>query len=270
MANVLLEEMYRINYVATAEAIISFIRETVNSSNASGVVLGLSGGVDSSAVAVLSVKALGPDRVLGIIMPTDFTPRQDLEHAEMLARNLGIETRYIPITSIVEEYARQLNVPLSHVDAKIPYANLRARVRMSILYFHANLLNRLVAGTGDRSEILLGYYTKYGDAGVDFLPIGNIYKTQLRHLCKHLGLPDEIAFKPSSPQLYPGHRAVDELPADYTILDPILHALFDQNLSIDQVVAQNFERKIVEEVWRRYVASMHKRAMPPIGPKPIR
>lgn len=269
VANVLLDDLCRLNYAATAEAVISFIRETIRSSSASGVVLGLSGGVDSSAVAVLSVKALGPDKVLGVIMPTDFTPRQDIEHAEWLAEKLGIKAFTVPITPIVEQYAKQVGVAVDSPDAKIAYANLRARVRMSILYFHANLRNLLVAGTGDRSEILLGYYTKYGDGGVDFLPVGNIYKTQLRHLCKHLGLPDEIAFKPSSPQLYPGHRATDELPADYTVLDPILHALFDRNLSIDQVVAQGFERKIVEEVVRRYQASMHKRAMPPLGPKPI-
>jgi NAD+ synthase len=104
---------------------------------------------------------------------------------------------------------------------------------------------------------------------VDFLPVGNIYKTQLRMLGKHLGLPDSIAFKPSSPQLYPGHRAVDELPADYDVLDPVLYALFDKNLSVDEVVGLGADRRVVEAVTARFRGSVHKREMPPIGPKPI-
>ncbi|MCS7133789.1 MAG: NAD+ synthase [Candidatus Caldarchaeum sp.] len=263
------DELYRIDYHETTAAIEGFIVDFFRSSNSSGVVVGLSGGLDSSVVATLCVRALSNEKVLGLIMPTDFTPKRDVEDAQAIASSLGIKTITVPITPIVDKFAEQLGVDQNDPSAKIPYANLRARVRMSILYFFANIRNMIVAGTGDRSEILLGYYTKYGDGGVDFLPIGNIYKTQLRKLCYFLGISESIAQKPSSPQLYPGHKAVDELPADYDVLDPILYALHDRKLSIDELVAKGFERRIVEEVWRRFEQSHHKRSMPPIGPRPI-
>jgi NAD+ synthase len=262
-------ELLGVDWGRTAEAVEVFITEKVDGAGVRGVVLGLSGGVDSSVVATLCVRALSPDRVLGLVMPAEFTPTQDVQDAETLAKNLGIETVYAPIKGVVDGYAAVLGVGPSDAT-RIPYANLRARIRMSILYFYANLRNLLVVGTGDRSEILLGYYTKYGDGGVDFLPVGNIYKTQLRMLGKHLGLPDSIAFKPSSPQLYPGHRAVDELPADYDTLDPILYALFDKNMSADTVVGLGADRRVVEAVVARFKGSMHKREMPPVGPRPVK
>jgi len=262
------EELLRVDWGRTAEALEAFIAQRFRDAGVGGVVLGLSGGVDSSVVAVLSVRALSREKVLGVLMPAEFTPAQDLEDAEMLAESLGIETVRVPIKGIVDCYASALGIEPSE-KTRIPYANLRARVRMSILYFYANLRNLLVVGTGDRSEILLGYYTKYGDGGVDFLPVGNIYKTQLRMLGKHLGLPDRIAFKPSSPQLYPGHRAVDELPADYDVLDPVLYALFDKNMSVDEVVGLGADRRIVEAVVARFRGSVHKREMPPVGPCPV-
>ncbi|MEM4281982.1 MAG: NAD+ synthase [Candidatus Caldarchaeum sp.] len=265
---ILADELLRIDFSRTAAAVESFIAETVESAGASGVVLGLSGGVDSSAVALLCERALTKERVIGLIMPAEFTPSQDVEDARKLAKNLGIKTFFIPITSIINSFAEQLGVKTSDTEKKIPLANLRARVRMNILYFYANTYNLLVAGTGDRSELLLGYFTKYGDAGVDFLPVAGLYKTQLRWLSKHLGLPDSIAFKPSSPQLYPGHRAVDELPADYDVLDPILYALFDKKMTVEQVSELGVNKKIVEAVVERYERSMHKRTMPNIGPKP--
>jgi len=262
------EELLRIDWDRTAGAVEAFIAETVSVAGVRGVVLGLSGGVDSSVAAALCVRALSRERVLGLLMPTEFTPAQDVEDAEKLAESLGIETIYAPIKGVVDGYSGVLGVRPSE-ESRMAYANLRARVRMSILYFYANLRNLLVAGTGDRSELLLGYFTKYGDGGVDFLPVGNIYKTQLRMLGKHLGLPDRIAFKPSSPQLYPGHRATDELPADYDTLDPILYALFDKNLSVDEVVGLGADRRVVEAVLARFKGSMHKRMMPATGPRPI-
>ncbi|MDJ0271864.1 MAG: NAD+ synthase [Candidatus Caldarchaeum sp.] len=264
-----LQEMLDIDYDATASAIQEFIAERLRLSGASGLVLGLSGGVDSSVVAALCVRALPSEKILGLIMPTSFTPAQDVADARALAEKLGISTRYISIDPIVQRYAEQLGVGTDETAARIAFANLRARIRMTILYFHANLHNLLVVGTGDRSEILLGYYTKYGDGGVDILPIGGLYKSQVRRLGLALGLPEHLANKPSSPQLYPGHRAVDELPADYSILDPLLHLLFDKKLSPQQAVEKGFEKRVVDAVLARYAASVHKREMPPIGPRPV-
>lgn len=264
-----LDELLDIDYDATASAIQNFIAERLRLSGASGLVLGLSGGVDSSVVAALCARAVPREKILGLIMPTSFTPAQDVADAQALAEKLGISTRHIPIDPIVKRYAEQLGVGMDETGARMAYANLRARIRMTLLYFHANLQNMLVVGTGDRSEILLGYYTKYGDGGVDILPIGGLYKSQVRRLGLALGLPEQLANKPSSPQLYPGHRAVDELPADYSILDPILYLLFDKKLSPQQVVDKGFDKRVVDGVLARYVGSVHKREMPPTGPTPV-
>ena len=136
---------------------------------------------------------------------------------------------------------------------------------MTLLYYHANTFNYLVAGTGDRSEELIGYFTKYGDRGVDFLPISHLYKTQVRALARHLEIPPAITEKPSSPQLYPGHLATDELPLDYNQLDPVLVGLIDLHLSPNAVSAQlHIPEPIIQEIHRRYLRSTHKRTYPPM------
>lgn len=234
-------------------------------SRTEGIVIGLSGGVDSSLVAMLCHHALGKDRMLGVLMPTSFTPERDVSDARQLAVQLSIRTEHVQIDEIVDAYRRALGAGGDDERLKIPLANLRARARMTILYWFANRYNYLVAGTGDKSEDLIGYFTKYGDGGVDFLPIGHLYKTQVRELAKHLGLPDGLVDKPSSPQLYPGHSALDEIPADYDVLDPVLYALFEQKLSPDEVQRElKVPKKLVEEVLSRHRESAHKRAYPPL------
>ncbi len=261
------EKLLAIDYERAAGAIEAFIAEKVSESGARGVVIGLSGGVDSSVTATLCVRALGSERVLGLVMPTGFTPKQDVEDAEWLANWLGIRWRKIMIDPIVETFAAQMGRNAQSPELKIPFANLRARIRMALLYFHANEENLIVVGTGDRSEALIGYYTKYGDGGVDLLPIGGLYKSQVRRLAVHLGIPERIAFKPSSPQLYPGHRAVDEIPLDYDILDVVLALLFDERRDIDEASREaGVPRKVVERVLEMHNRSQHKRSMPPIAP----
>lgn len=254
----------QVDFDFEVKRIVGFIRRIVGESGANGVVIGLSGGVDSSVVATLCVKALGKENVLGVLMPTGFTPRQDLDDALWLADWLGIKTERIDIDGICMSFFEALGCT-NEAEFKIPKANIRARVRMIILYYFANLRNLLVAGTGDKSEILIGYYTKYGDGGVDFLPIGHLYKSQVRDLAKFMGLPDSIAYKPSSPQLYPGHKATNEIPADYNVLDLILCGLFDYRLSPNEIAKKlGISPKIVEETLRKHKLSMHKRRMPSI------
>lgn len=244
---------------------LDFIRETVKGANAAGVVVGLSGGVDSSVTATLSVRALGNNRVLGLLMPLEFTPSQDTDDAKELADWLGIRTEFVDIQGVCEAFFEKLNCDVDNPDQRIPMANVRARVRMIILYYYANLNNYLVVGTGDRSEGLIGYFTKYGDGGVDFEPIAHLYKTQVRELAKHLGVPEKIASKPSSPQLYPGHKATDEIPLDYEKLDPILTALFDDELSPIQTSQKtDTPIELVNQVLTRYNKSKHKRETPPM------
>ncbi len=157
--------------------IVSFIKRQVEESQTDGAVLGLSGGIDSSVTAYLCVEALGSRRVMGLIMPDlRATPEEDVKDARLVASELCMETKEIDVAPIHKAYMKSLE------PNRLAEGNLRARIRMSLLYYHANLLNRLAVGTGDRSEMLLGYFTKYGDGGVDVLPIADLYKTEVRRL----------------------------------------------------------------------------------------
>jgi len=226
--------------------------------------LGLSGGIDSSLTAALCARALGGDRVLGVIMPTSFTPKEDIEDALELARMFGIKTVTVNIDDVCCSFAGALGININDPAAKMPLANLRARVRMVILYFYANLYGYLVAGTSDKSEYLIGFFTKYGDGAADFFPIRHLYKTQVREIAAYLGLPERIVGKPSSPQLYPGHKLLDELPVDYSIIDPILIGLFEKKLTCEEISGEiGIPVEIVREIMNRHLKSMHKRKEAP-------
>lgn len=255
----------KLNFERTVNEIVNFIRDLVEGSGASGVILGLSGGIDSSLVAALCARALGSDRVLGVIMPTNFTPKEDIEDALELAGLLRIRHITVNIDEICDSFIRSLGVDPADLRARMPLANLRARVRMVILYFYANLYNFLVAGTSDKSEYLIGFFTKYGDGAADFFPIRHLYKTQVKGLAAYLGLPEKIVRKPSSPQLYPGHKLSDELPADYLIIDSILIGLLEKKLTCEEVSKiLKVPKEIVEDIMRRHLKSMHKRLSPPM------
>ena len=256
---------FDLDWEAASEEIVTFIQRVVAEARAGGIVVGLSGGVDSSLVAALSVRALGKEKVLGVMMPTDFTPKEDIQDARDLAKMLGIQTKNIMIRPIMDCFAEALRLDEADPHVKIPLANICSRIRMVILYYFANLYNYLVAGTGDRSEDLIGYFTKYGDGGADFLPISHLYKTQVRRLAEYLGIPTRVAYKPSSPQLYPGQKVTDELPLDYDRLDHIERMLFDEKLSPQEIAEKvQVSIDIVEDVSRRYCASKHKRTYPPM------
>jgi len=240
--------------------IADFIRTAVRQAGAKGVVVGLSGGVDSSVVCALCTRALGKGKVLGVVMPSASTPAGDVSDARRLASSFGIQSKEVRIDCIVESVLAVLGTE----GSKIARANLQARTRMMVLYFYANTLGRLVAGTGDKSEILVGFFTKYGDGGVDILPIGHLYKTQVRSLGEHLGLPRRILEKPPSPQLWPGHKATDELPTDYDKLDLILHCVLESGLSPAEAASRaGTDASVVGRVLEMNRRSSHKRAPPP-------
>ena len=258
------KDVLKLDLDMVADEIVDFIRRAVRRSGAAGVVLGLSGGVDSGLVAALCVRALGPEKVMGVIMPTDFTPRKDVDDAKEFAVSLGIRTEFANIQGVSEAFFEELGVDENDARQRLPMANVRARVRMVALYHFANLHNYLVIGTGDRSERLIGYFTKYGDGGADFLPIAHLYKTQVRELAAHLDVPKKIAEKPSSPQLYPGHKALDEIPLCYERLDPVLVGLFDRKMAPSDVSSvTGVPLDVVEEVLRCSNRSRHKRTLPP-------
>lgn len=177
--------------------ITAFIRRVVARSGAKGVVVGLSGGVDSAVVLALCVRALGRGGVLAALLPSKHTPPGDTEDAVLLADEWRVRRVSVAISTLVDGL-----ISVTESDAaKLARANVQARIRMTILYYLANSRNLLVVGTGDRSEELLGFFTKFGDGGADFLPIAHLYKTQVRQMGTHLGIPPSIVNKPASPQL---------------------------------------------------------------------
>jgi len=254
-----------LDYAATEKEILEFIRRIVKDAEVEGVVVGLSGGVDSAVVGALCLKALGKERLVTLLMPSDFTPAVDIEDADGLAKQWGTKTLRVNISKIADQFYAGLGIE----GSKIARANVHARVRMAFCYYAANGMNLLVAGTGDRSESEIGYFTKFGDGGVDFLPIAHLYKTQVRALGAHLGLPKRIVDKPASPQLWPGHKVSEELPADYDKLDAVLYCLFDEKM---QPVKASREAgvplAVVQRVLEMHRRSAHKRLLPlMVGPK---
>ncbi|UVS68216.1 NAD+ synthase [Nitrososphaera viennensis] len=250
----------------TAKSIEKFIAGYVKAARAEGgVVVGLSGGLDSAVVAALCARALGGSgRVLGLILPGASTPNEDVEDAAAHARELGIEHQTINIEPIVE---RCMQV-LPDIDNKVARGNLTARVRMSVLYYHAYVGRRLVAGTSDKSEISIGYFTKFGDGGADMIPIAGLYKTQVRELGRYLKVPGAILQKKSSPRLWADHTAEDEIGMSYETIDPILYMLVDRKKTAKEAAAAlGVPIDTVKRVQAMVVKSAHKRAMPAAPPR---
>jgi NAD+ synthase len=197
----------------------TFVRDSLKQSGTKGVIIGMSGGLDSSTLAKLASDALGPEKVLGIFLPESSTPEIDADHVESFAIDLGIEFETISIDEAVE--ALKNTAGGSANDATV-LANIKARTRMIILYERANSMNRMVLGTGNKSELMVGYFTKFGDGGCDLLPLGDLYKSQVREMARFLGLPEDIIAKPPSAGLWEGQIDEDELGISYDKLDPIL------------------------------------------------
>ncbi len=262
-----LRDVLDVPYEEALKAIVEFTKSFVESAGASKVVIGLSGGLDSSTLLVLLLRALPRSRVVALIMPdTRATPKEDVEDAVSLAKSHGVEHYLIYIDDIVNSYAK---APFIDIKEDLATGNLRARIRMNLLYYYANKYNAIVAGSSDRSELLIGYYTKYGDGAADFYPIGCLYKTQVRELARRLGLPENIVSKPSAPRLYKDHTAFQELGLTYEEVDLALYALFDLKLSIEEAVeATGLPRSTIERVLQLHRKSRHKRATLPVAPLP--
>ena len=255
-------ELLQLNWGDVTNRIRGQLADFLSESKCNGYVIGLSGGLDSSTAATLAVRAVGRNKVTGLFLPDrEVTPSKDTLDAEILAEKLGIRTYRVNVTSILRSYSK--TSPFFEGKARIANGNLRARIRMSLLYYYANLENALVLGTGDRSEILIGYFTKYGDGGTDVLPLGDLYKTQVKGLARSLRVPNSIVNKPSSPRLWMGHTAKDELGLDYDIIDLILHGFLDLKYSKQRVARElNLSVSSVSELLERNRLSEHKRKLP--------
>lgn len=250
------------NLQIVQDKIIDFIWNETHKAGVSGAVIGISGGIDSALTAALTVKALGKDKVLGIHMPeSGLTTSVDTEDAIAVADWLGIELRAIDITGIVTAFMDA--IPDSESADYLPRGNLKARVRMSILYFHANQMNRMVIGTGNKTEILLGYSTKYGDGGVDIEPIGGLYKTEVWGLSRMLDVPEPIITKKPSAGLWKGQTDEAELGISYVKVDNVLRML-EQNETPETIISTlGVSREQLDSVMRRIERNEHKRRVPP-------
>jgi NAD+ synthase len=255
------EERLLLDPQAAVSQIVDFIRDFFKSSRCAGIVVGLSGGIDSTLTAALCAKAIGAEKVTGVFMFEDrMLDGVDARHAREIANRLGIRTVNLTLDPLIKGFSETFPIK---VDNQVARGNLKARVRMTSLYYLANAENLLVAGTGDRSEDLIGYFTKYGDGGVDFLPIAHLYKSQVRFLARHVGISNEIVEKPSSPNLWEGHWATDEIPLDYSELDKALVCLFELKISPEETAKRlGIDEQKIRDILSRFRNSAHKRSYP--------
>ncbi|WP_435062164.1 NAD+ synthase [Halobaculum sp. EA56] len=243
------------------EHVTDFIAGRVEAAGAEGAVLGLSGGIDSTTVAYLAVDALGADGLRGLVMPGSVNTDENMSDAERVAEDLGIEYDVVEIEPIAEAFYEAL--PDAAAD-RMAESNVRVRVRAVLNYLAANADDRIVLGTGNRSEALTGYFTKYGDQAVDCNPIGTLYKQQVRQLAAHVGVPRDLVMKTPSAEMWTGQTDEEELGLDYDTLDAILALHVDGPLSTSATVrALDVTAEAVARVEELYESSKHKRAMPP-------
>ncbi len=247
-----------------AARISAWIQERVSEAEAQGVVLGMSGGLDSSVVAALCKQAC-PESTLGLILPCN-SPAEDVAHARLVAAHYGIETQELELSAIFTAFLTLLtgdersgNAAERTVDLAV--ANLKPRLRMICLYYVANKLNYLVVGTGNKSELMIGYFTKYGDGAADLLPLGDVLKTEEQTLAEELGMPRLIIEKPPSAGLWAGQTDEGEIGMSYEILDRILALLERGDVDVTQ---SGGDPELVARVKRMVERSRHKRESIPI------
>ncbi|MCL2172224.1 MAG: NAD+ synthase [Nitrososphaerota archaeon] len=241
--------------------ITNFIKKYVSNSQTKGVVLGLSGGIDSATTAALCSKALGSQNVLALVLPEGETRNQkDINDAETIAKQFNIETQIIDMSQTLESI--YTTIPIYDQKNQTCKGNIKARMRMIILYYYANKLNKIVCGSSDKSETLMGYFTKWGDGAADFSPIKNLYKTQVRKLAIKLGIPESIATKPATPALWPNQLAESELGIKYESLDLILYGL-EKLMPTNEIANQlDVEENTIETIKKRLLHNKHKRRLP--------
>ena len=244
------------DYASITDKIEKFIENELEKNQAKGIILGLSGGIDSAVLAYICKRKL-KEKTLALIMPdTAITPNIETEDAMRMIGLTGIEHKLIDIKPIVNEYSMYLE---PNEKAK---GNLRARVRTNILYYYANIKNYLVLGSSDKSEYLIGYFTKFGDGASDLTPISSLYKLQVREIAKHLEIPENIISKKSSPHLWKDHEAEEELGIQYEEVDSILYCLFEKKLSIEETIEiTKIEKETVEKIYELNINSEHKRLL---------
>ncbi|WP_276254706.1 NAD(+) synthase [Halomontanus rarus] len=293
------DDTFRTSEAATADVgakIISYIETAVEEADANGVIVAMSGGIDSTLTTALAIEALGNDRVVGVGLPCNKSDALDVNDARTIAEGMGIEYREAHLRPLVGLFTdtiapavgpREASADSSQpsnssssselasgpesdsstgagpIEERRAIGNLVARLRMCCLYYAANRSSHLVLGTANRSEWLLGYFTKYGDGAADLYPIGDLYKTEVRALAKRLGLPKRIVGKEPTAGFWASQTDADELGASYDEIDPFLERLADRNEDVETAAqAVQLDCETAREIADRYVRTRHKRTTP--------
>jgi NAD+ synthase len=249
-----------INTDIARQILTGFIRSEVTRVGFNRAVIGLSGGIDSALSCALAVEALGKENVLAVRMPYKASSPESLAHAELLIEQLEIPSKTIEITDMVE--------PLFAADpqiTKLRKGNIMARERMIVLYDQSEVFKGLVIGTSNKTEILLGYSTQWGDSAAAINPIGDLYKAQIRQLSRAMNIPAPIVDKAPSADLWEGQTDEDELGFTYDQADQLLYLLVDQRYSPQECVEAGFDEKFVDQIIKRIRRTQFKRMLPPIA-----
>lgn len=253
----------KLNASETSDKIARFIRHEVEKSGLNGALVSVSGGIDSAVTLALTVKALGSERVRALTLPErDITPARDIADVMSIAKRLDVTCDAVEITPVMAVMRETL--PLYDPADKVAFGNVKSRVRMTISYHYANSLGHMVIGSSNRTEWMTGYFTKYGDGGVDLMPLADLYKNQIRQLAVHLDISESIIEKAPSAGFWSGQTDEGELGVDYDTLDLILHGM-EKGMSEKEVAdALDADPMLVRGVFRRVRANEHKRRLPTI------
>jgi len=238
-----------------------FIKEYVENAGADGIVLGLSGGIDSATTAAISSLSIGGAKVTGLMLPEKETYNtKDIDDAKVVAEQFGLKSQVCDITPALDGFYK--TIPIFDQADRLCKGNIKARTRMIYLYYYANKLNKIVCGSSDKSETMMGYFTKWGDVAADISPLMDLYKTQVRKFAEHMGIPPELAAKPSTPALWPNQLAETELGIKYETLDLVLFGL-ERFMATEEIAQQlSVKKLLVEKVKSRWLAVEHKRRLP--------
>lgn len=249
-----------INTTLARQILTGFIHSEITRAGFSRAVIGLSGGIDSALSCYLAAEALGPANVLAVRMPYQSSSKESLEHAQLVIDALGVPSVTIPITPMVQPYLDKIE-GISSFRA----GNIMARMRMIVLYDHSAAFNGLVVGTSNKTEILLGYSTLWGDSACALNPIGDLYKTQLRQLSRDMDIPEVIVSKAPTADLWLGQTDEGELGFTYADVDPLLYLLVDERYTPQECVEAGFDESFVMKVVDRIRRNQFKRILPPVA-----
>ena len=240
--------------------LVEFLRENFKKAGFSKAVLGLSGGIDSALVAYLLRDALGKENVLAIMMPYKSSNPDSLNHAKLVIEDLKINSKTIEITDMIDAYFKNEKEATS-----LRMGNKMARERMSILFDYSSKGNALVVGTSNKTEIYLGYSTQFGDSACALNPIGDLYKTNIWDLSRYLKIPNELIEKKPSADLWEGQTDEQEMGLTYKEADQVLYRMLEENKTVEEVLAEGFNKDLVDNIVRRMNRSEYKRRMPLIA-----